>query len=164
MLSKNLTTKALSIVLHLICFIIGVHARCKNIPTSPSWPSDGEWDLLNHNLAGRLIKAVPSLPPGAVCHPDINISSNSNNATCASTQAEWTTFRLHIDNPIDSTYNNWVNDSCLPDPAAPCTLNGFPSYVVNATGAGDVQMAVNWARERDIRLIVRGTGNDFLGR
>ena len=58
--------------------------------------------------------------------------------------------------------------SCLPyDGAlanATCTLGGYPVYVVNARSAWDVQAAVNFARNMNIRLVVKNTGHDFAGK
>ncbi len=60
--------------------------------------------------------------------------------------------------------NNWVNDSCLPIPTVACTGEGYPIYVVNATCAEDVKKGVDFARENNVRLVVKGTGVDYLGR
>ena len=56
------------------------------------------------------------------------------------------------------------NDSCLPDPKYPCTGEGFSIYVVKATSAEHVAAGVNFARNHNIRLNVKGTGHDYLGR
>ncbi|KAI6782558.1 uncharacterized protein J7T54_003569 [Emericellopsis cladophorae] len=45
-----------------------------------------------------------------------------------------------------------------------CTLGGFPEYSVNVTSVAQIQLAVNFARMRNIRLVVRNTGHDVLGR
>ena len=37
-------------------------------------------------------------------------------------------------------------------------------YVVNATCAEDVKKGIDFARERNVRLVVKGTGHDYLGR
>lgn len=45
-----------------------------------------------------------------------------------------------------------------------CTLGGYPSYVVNASAVSDIQLAINFARNSNIRLVVKNTGHDFGGR
>jgi FAD binding domain-containing protein len=45
-----------------------------------------------------------------------------------------------------------------------CTLGGFPSYVINATSVYQIQLAINCARNLNIRVVVRNTGHDFLGK
>lgn len=45
-----------------------------------------------------------------------------------------------------------------------CTLGGFPEYSVNITNVAQIQLAVNFARAMNLRLVVRNTGHDFLGK
>lgn len=55
--------------------------------------------------------------------------------------------------------------SCVPPSVAPpnatCTLGGMPTYVVKATNVAQVQLAVNFARNRNLRLVVKNQGHDF---
>jgi hypothetical protein len=41
-----------------------------------------------------------------------------------------------------------------------CTLGGFPEYAVNVSTAAQVQLAVNFARNLDIRLVIKNTGHE----
>lgn len=43
-----------------------------------------------------------------------------------------------------------------------CLLGGFPEYVVNVTTAAQVQLAVNFARNLNIRLVVKNTGHEYV--
>jgi FAD/FMN-containing dehydrogenase len=58
--------------------------------------------------------------------------------------------------------------TCLPvdDSVAghKCGLGGYPVYVVNARNAKHIQAAVNFARNMNIRLVVKNTGHDFHGK
>ncbi|KAJ6545532.1 hypothetical protein B0H19DRAFT_1075824 [Mycena capillaripes] len=49
-------------------------------------------------------------------------------------------------------------------PIGNCSLGGFPVYIVNATTVKHVQLGVNFARNKGIRLVVKNTGHDFVGR
>ena len=131
---------------------------CKAVPGSAGWPSISSWNALNTTLGGQLIKPVP---PGAVCHPD---QPSYNAAVCPSVQTAWTTFPFDLDDPVNSAWNNFNNDTCLPDPQYPCSGIGYPQYVVNTTTAEHVKAGVDFARKNNIRLIVKGTGHDYLGR
>lgn len=42
-----------------------------------------------------------------------------------------------------------------------CTTGGYPVYTVNVTNVAQIQLAVNFARERNIRLVIKNTGHDF---
>ena len=136
----------------------GSNSECKSTPGSKDWPSEAEWAQLNRTLSGRLLK--PS-PPGAVCHPD---QPTFNAAACPAVQAGWNTTIWHTNDPVSSIHNNFNNDTCLPEPADPCSGEGYPIYVVNATCADDVKKGVDFARENNIRLIVKATGHDYMGR
>lgn len=57
--------------------------------------------------------------------------------------------------------------TCEPGNAAlgkDCTMGGFPSYSVNVTNVGQIQLAINLARALHLRLVVHNTGHDFLGK
>ena len=131
---------------------------CKASPGSPDWPLPSAWATLNHTVAGRLLKP---LPPGAACHPK---QPTYNKAVCPALKKDWATIFFHQDNPISSAWNNFNNDSCLPESGTPCSGEGYPVYVVNATTPAHVQVAVHFAAKHNVRLIVKGTGHDYLGR
>ena len=49
-----------------------------------------------------------------------------------------------------------TGNSCpLNNATAPCTNDGYPSYVVNVTNVRQIQLAVNFARNNNLRLIVK---------
>ncbi|KAF2164919.1 hypothetical protein M409DRAFT_24821 [Zasmidium cellare ATCC 36951] len=56
------------------------------------------------------------------------------------------------------------NDSCLPNASAPCSGLGYPVYVVNATSADHVKLAIDFARDNNVRLNVKALGHDYLKR
>lgn len=124
---------------------------CKVFPGDQDWPSDDKWQRFNLSLSGTLLKPFP---PGAVCyptHPAFNAAACSfllNNASSTS---------FHFDNPI-SVSNIWPQGNTCPillNPTGTCTQGGFPTYVVNATTVKHVQLAVNFARNNNIRLVIK---------
>jgi hypothetical protein len=134
------------------------HANCKAIPGSPDWPSDSSWSALNRTLGGRLFKPTP---PGAVCHPD---QPTFNAAICPTVQAEWLTVVFHTEDPVSGVQENWSNDTCLPYANDTCSGEGYPVYVINATCAEDIKYGIDFAGKHNIRLIVKATGHDYMGR
>lgn len=60
----------------------------------------------------------------------------------------------------------WQGLTCLHtgDFTDKCTLGGYPVYVVEATNVAQIQLAVNFARTANLRLVVKNTGHDFNGR
>ena len=141
------------------CDIGEINRICKATPGSPGWPSVQEWASFNQSLGGVLLKPPP---PGGACHPG---EPNYDTALCSTVAALWTTsFEFHENDPISNAFNNWNNDSCLPSSEAPCSGEGYPIYVVNATKPEHVQRAIDFARQKDIRLNVKCSGHDYLGR
>ena len=128
---------------------------CKPTPGSAEWPAASEWQSLNDSISGRLIAPVP---PGLVCQPT---SASFNNETCQTLVEQWGNSTFQAGSPFTSDYND---DTCLPDARAPCSAAGYPAYVVNATNASHVQAGVAFAHKTGVRLIVKGTGHDFIGR
>lgn len=60
----------------------------------------------------------------------------------------------------------YSGSTCLPIATGKptCTLGGYPSYVVNVSTVAQIQLAVNFARENGLRLVVKNTGHDYLGK
>lgn len=60
----------------------------------------------------------------------------------------------------------FANQSCDPwtPRERPCELGTYVRYAVNATDVDHIATAVNFAREKNIRLVIRNTGHDYLGR
>ena len=60
----------------------------------------------------------------------------------------------------------FTGETCMPQNGntTQCTLGGFPSYAVKIDSAFQVQLAVNFARNIGLSLVVKNTGHDFLGK
>ena len=55
--------------------------------------------------------------------------------------------------------------SCVPHSVTPyaehCTLGSYPRMSIRATTVPEVQLAVNLARNLNLRLVIKNTGHDF---
>ena len=149
--------QTLAHLLSLLCHVKAYNTTCKSAPNDASWPSISQWTHLNETLSGRLLK--PS-PPALACHS----SDLGSNESCADITSSWSTFNFHQNDPISTAWNNMNNDSCLPDTSVPCSGLGYPIYVVNATSANHVKLAIDFARENNVRLNVKASGHDYLKR
>lgn len=137
-------------------------SRCKVYPGDAEWPSDKAWSQLNVLTGGRLLNAPT--PLAAVCY----LGEDYNATKCAEyTVAQWQRSYLHMVDPIEMMSPVAQGLTCSP-PALydshGCTRGGFPKYVVNATEPKHVQLAVNFARNTGVRLVIKNTGHDFLGK
>lgn len=88
---------------------------------------------------------------------------------CAAVSSSWSDVSFQIDSPIGypqpfSLPCPPVNASAGEEPAGSCTLGNAPVLTINATTADHVAVGVRFAHKHNIRLVLRDTGHDFLGR
>jgi hypothetical protein len=124
--------------------------QCRAWPGSEDWPREAEWKQLNTSLEGALLKP---LPPASACYQ----GDNYNVTTCRWLVDQSRRTHFWIDDPL-STLTQWPQgDTCLLaiDAEGECTHGGFPEYVVNATTVKQIQAAVNFARNRNLRLVIK---------
>ncbi|KAH7410678.1 putative isoamyl alcohol oxidase [Cadophora sp. MPI-SDFR-AT-0126] len=133
-------------------------ATCHALPGDASWPSTSTWSALNSTVGGRLVATVPI---GSVCH-----DPTYDAAACASLQAGWTLPQTHLDSSSSVMQAYFANQSCDPFTAesSPCLLGNYVSYAINVSSTADVIAGVKFAAKKNVRLVIRNTGHDFLGR
>ncbi|KAJ5372669.1 hypothetical protein N7517_004675 [Penicillium concentricum] len=133
---------------------------CKVFPGDRNWPSQSKWSVLDHLLGGALIKTVPL---AAVCYsswPEYDI------AECEKITSQWTDSHLHAEDPASAMWPLFEGRTCLPttNASASCTVGGYSTYAVNVSNVAQIQLAVNFARNTNIRLVIKNTGHDFNGK
>ncbi|PQE03626.1 FAD linked oxidase N-terminal protein [Rutstroemia sp. NJR-2017a BBW] len=59
-----------------------------------------------------------------------------------------------------------MNHTCDPysSESTPCELGNYVSYSINVTSAADAKAGLLFAQKHNIRLVVKNTGHDFLGK
>jgi len=70
------------------------------------------------------------------------------------------------DQPGMNMWKLFTNDTCKPTtaPSEPCTLGYYGVYVVKAKTRDHVKAAIDFARANSLRIVIRNTGHDFVGR
>ncbi|KAH6842950.1 hypothetical protein B0I37DRAFT_407895 [Chaetomium sp. MPI-CAGE-AT-0009] len=140
--------------------------QCRYVPEDPQWPSVKDWNELNRTVGGSLIRGVPlahsCYGPGA------------NEVQCSNFQNTWMDIAPAINDPVNIVSAYFDNNTCNPffgplsaEPAqrnATCTLGNLAEYAINVTDANSVIAGIRFARKKNIRLTVKNTGHDFLGR
>ncbi|KAI5805293.1 FAD binding domain-containing protein [Peziza echinospora] len=136
---------------------------CKAWPETESWPAAAKWTALSEAVPGKLEAVVP---PGAVCHNTFNGKQTYDRAKCQEYTSAWGKYDLYLDSPVGIYWDFWSNRTCTQtqDPNAPCTKGTYPEYVIKANTVADIQAGVNFARENNVRLIIKNTGHDFMGK
>ncbi|KUJ13687.1 FAD-binding domain-containing protein [Mollisia scopiformis] len=138
---------------------------CKVFPGDKQWPSYEKWRNFNHSLGGALIKG---LPPAIVCY-----TGTYNTAECAAVVSQYFNGSLITDNPV-RIENEWLDGDSCPAQAydnvpggnttnPTCDVAAYPAYVINVTTVKQIQLAVNFARNSGIRLIIKNTGHNLRG-
>ncbi|RAH57092.1 FAD binding domain protein [Aspergillus piperis CBS 112811] len=137
----------------------GLSCRC--FPGDVCWPSTQDWDVFNATLGGRLIATVPA---ASVCHYNSTFLPY-NAAACEELLAVWNETKTHYETSYSPMAPWFANFSCDPYlPNTPCTIKPLVRYAVNASSAQDYQTTIEFATKHNIRLVVRNTGHDYLGR
>jgi hypothetical protein len=118
--------------------------RSRVRPGDPAWPSAASWAKLKEDVGGNLIEVHPlfgaceSAPNGADC---LDALKNTDNP-------------FYIgDQPGGTQVCGWF-DAWTPASSA---------FAVKGRNAADVAAAVNFARDKNLRIVVKGTGHSYLG-
>ncbi|ROW06836.1 hypothetical protein VMCG_04033 [Cytospora schulzeri] len=136
---------------------------CKTYPGDSLWPSDDVWSVFDLLLGGALIETKPAASP---CYDDFG---NYNASQCTWLNANWANDSyFQTDDPTSINAAFYQNSTCLPPGVWPydqnCTLGSYPPYSVNVSNVAQIQLAVNFARNLDLRLIIKNTGHDFAAK
>jgi FAD/FMN-containing dehydrogenase len=113
-------------------------------PGDPAWPSEADWARLNSAVGSRLIKVQSPL---VACRDD------ADSAACRETLKNLRNPFYVGDQPGVTQSSGWL-DAWTSAPSV---------YGVAAESAADVVAAVNFARERNLRLVIKGGGHSFQG-
>ncbi|KAJ7242285.1 FAD-binding domain-containing protein [Mycena rebaudengoi] len=114
---------------------------------SSGYPTPAAWGAFNKTISGRLVGVVPSakycagLPGG-----------------CTDPQWGSALFRSTIPGATDQF--NWEQVRG----GRSCICGDVPLYSVEAETAADIQAAVKFSSAHNLRLVIKSTGHDYLGR
>ena len=142
------------------------HTQCHCVYGDPCWPTDAEFSSLSSLLSQPLLHPFPTAYP---CYP-----SSAPAGNCSEVQALYTNAIFRSDNPGSmqnanfETYlfPNGTIDACYLNVTLniPCKQGSVPPIGVDIRKAEDAQAAVKFANKKNLRLVVKNTGHDNLGR
>jgi FAD/FMN-containing dehydrogenase len=119
--------------------------RVKRVrPGDPAWPTAADWQKLNDAVGGAL------LPGHALFSP---CESDRGSAACKDLLDNIRNPFYIGDQSAGTQVSGWL-DGWTPAPSA---------YVLRARHSADVAAAVNFARERRLRLVVKGGAHSYQG-
>jgi FAD/FMN-containing dehydrogenase len=129
------------IPLALVVFFIGYwHIQSES---DDGWPSQGAWKSLSEKVQDRLIQVKSPL-----C-TDCAFDSN-----CASLLKKLQNPFVIEEYPWATQSTGWLNA---------WTITASP-YAVAVQNTNDIVAAVKFAKKHNLKLVIRGTGHDYLGR
>jgi FAD/FMN-containing dehydrogenase len=119
-------------------------ARRRVRPTDAGWPGEASWRELNATVGGNLIPVQPLLG---------GCTGASQSAGCAEMlQLLRNPFYLG-EQPAGTQVSGWL-DAWTPAPSV---------YAIKARTTADIVAGVNFARNNNLRLVVKSTGHSYLG-
>ena len=152
---------------HLCSIVLSIHGstsspQCRCFPGDTCWPTAIEWAAFNKTIAGRLIATKPI---GSLCYHDTEWKDYSAQK-CAELKSNWGFPQIHVETAHSIPAPWWANASCDPFAAevGKCELGTYIRYAVNATGADDYLETIRFVKKHNIRLVIRNTGHDYLGK
>ncbi|KAF8624469.1 hypothetical protein AX15_005859 [Amanita polypyramis BW_CC] len=139
---------------------------CRCLSYQSCWPSTSEFSQLESQLSQPLIKPVP---PASACYPPSNPSGNCTAVQDHLTDANWRSDlpgSTQILNFESYVFKNGTINACYYNTSLgfPCDQGNIPVLGVEAKEVRDVQVAVRFAKTHNLKLIIKNTGHDFLGR
>lgn len=144
---KGLVTATLAPALPLSAWAVRAQGKLlarRVRPSDPAWPKSADWAKLKEAVDGNLIEphalfaACETAPEGTAC---VDVEKSIRNP-------------FYIgDQPAGTEVSGWL-DAWTPAPSA---------FAVKARHAADVTAVVNFARERRLRLVVKGGGHSYQG-
>ncbi|EME88156.1 uncharacterized protein MYCFIDRAFT_26948 [Pseudocercospora fijiensis CIRAD86] len=134
--------------------------KCRCIPEQPCWPAAAEWKAFNRSINGRLLV---NAPVAISCYK----GPRQDASECALITKHYSNNSFQQSFPVGYSYPLQPDCPLIPfgeEADVRCALGEAPVYTVNASEIEHVQSAVAWAKSANIRLVIRDTGHDLLGR
>ncbi|KAL4916778.1 hypothetical protein BDW62DRAFT_202440 [Aspergillus aurantiobrunneus] len=145
-----------------MCTVSALWSQCKCTPSDSCWKKI-DWDALNETVSGKLIR---NEPPAISCYPGPQYSWEE----CAYVNSQWSNTTFQAEEPIGYSYS--IDSPCpvristareSPSPGK-CELGPSPVFSVNATEPEELAAGISFAQSNNVRLVVRNTGHDLLGK
>jgi hypothetical protein len=156
----------LPLILPSLGFVMAATYTCQ--PGQSCWPSLQQWRQLNQTLEGHLFHTIPL---GAPCYKN---SSFYDQNTCSAVQSTYNSRLDCVAHYGQTFWQNW--EACGAsacsllslDPSQElyptCSLGTLAPYYVDVRESGQVSAALQFSKHHNMRIGVKNTGHDFMGR
>ena len=132
----------------------------------PCWPNENEFA----NLASQLSQPIlQPRSPASACYSPSSSADSCANVSAHFTDGSWRSDQhgaMQMINFETFEFHKGHIEACYLDTTLgiSCEQGSVPPVGVDARSESDVQAAVNFAKQHNLKLVVKGTGHDLLGR
>ena len=137
-------------------------APCKAFPGDLTWPINLVWDVFDALLGGALI---PTIPIASSCYD--TKWGKKDPTECASVASNFTNPLFHESDPTSIMWPIFQGRTCMPSnntSGKQCDKGAYPEYAIKVKNVAQIQLAVNFARVANVRLVIKNTGHCYLGK
>ena len=139
---------------------------CRCLYGQSCWPSESEFAALATQLSQPLLHP---LPPESACYPPSAPSGNCSAVIENYTNGSWRSDQpgsMQNTNFETFIFHNGTISACYLNTTLgiSCGQGSVPPVGVDARSERDVQAAVNFAKQYNLKLALKNTGHDYLGR
>ena len=141
-------------------------SSCRCLYGEKCWPNESEFATLATQLSQPILHP---LPPPFPCY-----SASAPSGNCSEVIANYGNNIWRSDQPGAMQFSNYevfifpnkTISACYFNTTlgVPCGQGSVPPVGVDARSVTDIQAAVNFVREHNLKLVVKSTGHDLLGR
>ncbi|XP_055336594.1 uncharacterized protein LOC129587043 [Paramacrobiotus metropolitanus] len=138
--------------------------NCRCLANSTCWPSSHEWNVFNATVNGQLIIPRPTAYP---CYLGIGFNATQ----CQTIKDSFSDPHFLVQNAGSMQEFIAEEDGALrcsieaaSIPGSVCQSGRVSAYGVAVQSVSDIQKAVIYARSRNLRLVIKSTGHDYLAR
>ncbi|EPQ52429.1 FAD-binding domain-containing protein [Gloeophyllum trabeum ATCC 11539] len=149
--------------------VVSSATTCKCLYNDSCFPTSAEWDAFSKNLSQPVLQ--DQKPLNAVCFKDSGVYDAD---ACAQVTANVVNPPFLTSKPNCLGFVNLealvVNDTVqycprpFYDGETTCDQGRIPKFLVNATSVDDIQKTLQYATDHNLKLVVRNTGHELMGR
>ena len=135
-------------------------SRCLCTYGDPCWPDAATFAQLESQVSQPLIYPVPT---ASACYPAANPSGNCSEVIQNWTDGNWRSSipgSMHAPNFESFIFKNGTISACYLNTSlgVPCEQGNVPVIGVDARTPKDIQAAINFAIQYNLKLVVKNTG------
>jgi|SRR5882762_1196331 hypothetical protein len=137
-----------------------VSSRCRCLYGQRCWPKASDFALLESQISQPLIHPVP---PASACYPISSPSGNCSDLQVNQFDGNWRSNQsgsMQSPNFESFIFKNGSISACYLNTTlgVPCQQGNVPIVGVDARSPSDIQAAVKFAANHNLRLAVKNTG------